>query len=38
MNTCETALYTPQSGKQQMQHTYEEAIDIISKLEQVIRK
>jgi hypothetical protein len=36
MNNCETALYTPHSGMQQMKHTYEEAIDIISKLEDLL--
>lgn len=38
MNDCETALYTPDSGKQQRQQTYQEALDIISKLEEVIKK
>ena len=34
MNDCETALYAPNYGMQQMQRTYDEAIDIISKLEE----
>lgn len=33
---CETALYAPSSGTQQMQQVYTEAIDIISKLEETI--
>lgn len=36
MNDCETALYAPNYGMQQMQRTYDEAIDIISKLEEEI--
>lgn len=36
MDDCETALYAPNTGTQHMQKTYEETIDIISKLEEVI--
>jgi hypothetical protein len=36
MNDCETTLYAPNMGAQHMQKTYEETIDIISKLEEVI--
>jgi len=36
INDCETALYTPLSGTQHMQKTYEETIDIISKLEEIL--
>ncbi len=35
---CETALYAGYSGTQQMQNTYNEAIDIISKLEDCFKK
>ena len=33
INECETALYAGYSGTDQMNHTYNEAIDVISKLE-----
>ena len=33
---CETALYSPHAGAHQMQHTFNEAVDIISKLEESI--
>lgn len=36
MNECETALYTPSGGSQQMQHSYENAIKVISELEETI--
>lgn len=36
MSDCEIALYAPNYGIQQMQRTYDEAIDIISKLEEEI--
>ncbi len=34
MNECETALYAPSGGLQQMNYTYQQAVDIISKLEE----
>jgi hypothetical protein len=36
LNECETALYAPNTGAHQMQLTYKEAIDIISKLEESV--
>lgn len=35
---CETALYAPSGGTQQMNHVYQEAIDVISKLEESFNK
>lgn len=37
-NECEAALYAPSGGSQQMNHVYEEAIDVISKLEESFNK
>ncbi len=34
---CETALYAPGAGSQQMQHTYQEAVTMISKLEECVK-
>ena len=34
INECETALYAPSGGLQQMNYTYQQAVDIISKLEE----
>jgi hypothetical protein len=34
VNECETALYAPSGGLQQMNYTYQQAVDIISKLEE----
>ncbi|OJW83637.1 MAG: hypothetical protein BGO69_04895 [Bacteroidetes bacterium 46-16] len=36
VNECETALYTPSGGSQQMHSTYETAIKVISELEETI--
>lgn len=36
ISTCETALYAPNSGSQQMSQTYKDAVNIISKLEESI--
>jgi hypothetical protein len=36
VSECETALYTPSGGSQQMQNTYAEAINVISELEETI--
>ncbi|HRO43592.1 MAG TPA: BatD family protein [Flavipsychrobacter sp.] len=36
ITACETALYAPSSGTTQMQQTYNEAVNIISKLEETI--
>ena len=37
MNDCEVALYAPNYGIQQMQRTYSESVDIISKLEETVK-
>lgn len=37
MNECETALYSGTSGSQQMNQTYTEAVNVISKLEQAFK-
>ncbi|MDD2284686.1 MAG: BatD family protein [Paludibacter sp.] len=38
LNTCEYARFAPNSGQQEMGNLYEETIDVISQLEDVIKK
>lgn len=38
MQDCELALYAPSGGQQQMQRTYEQAVSIISKLEDYLQR
>ncbi|HRZ98072.1 MAG TPA: BatD family protein [Paludibacter sp.] len=38
LNTCEFARYAPNSGQQEMGNLYEETIEVISKLEETIKK
>ncbi len=38
LNTCEFARYAPNSGQQEMGNLYQETIQVISKLEESIKK
>lgn len=38
IDVCETALYASSSGAHEMEHTYNDAVEIISKLEETIKK
>ncbi|MPN35714.1 hypothetical protein SDC9_183212 [bioreactor metagenome] len=38
LNTCEYARFAPNSGQQEMGNLYEETIEVISQLEDVIKK
>jgi len=36
ISECEIALYAQTGGTKEMQHTYQEAVDVISKLEEIV--